>query len=230
VGTPENLTSPLRWRRSLDASRARRAARARRRRVALCGRTGIALALASTAIAAGGALAHEPAPTAGEAIAPSQPEAAVEAVQRALGVEVDGIVGPQTRAAVRRFQREQGLVVDGIPGPQTRRALGLQSAVGPAEPPAALERAAPAEADGDASPATAPSATLERIAACESGGDPTAVSPDGRYRGKYQFSRATWRALGGEGDPAAAPEAEQDRRAARLLARRGTAPWPVCGG
>ena len=73
------------------------------------------------------------------------------------------------------------------------------------------------------------SATLARIAQCESGGDPSAVSADGRYRGKYQFTRATWRAMGGSGDPAAAPEAEQDQRAAALLAAQGTAPWPACG-
>ena len=28
---------------------------------------------------------------------------------------------------------------------------------------------------------------------------------------------------------AAAPEAEQDKRAAMLLQRAGTSPWPVCG-
>ena len=50
------------------------------------------------------------------------------------------------------------------------------------------------------------------------------MSADGRYRGKYQFSRATWRALGGKGDPAKAPEARQDRLAAKLLALSGTSP------
>ena len=55
------------------------------------------------------------------------------------------------------------------------------------------------------------------------------MSADGTYRGKYQFDRDTWRAMGGSGDPADAPEAEQDRIAAALLAQRGTAPWPVCG-
>jgi len=72
-------------------------------------------------------------------------------------------------------------------------------------------------------------ATLERIADCESGGDPTAISPTGQYRGKYQFDRETWQRMGGSGDPAAAPEAEQDARAAKLLAEAGTSPWPVCG-
>lgn len=72
-------------------------------------------------------------------------------------------------------------------------------------------------------------ATLESIASCESGGDPTAVSSDGSYRGKYQFHTSTWEAVGGSGDPAAAPEAEQDYRAALLYSQSGSSPWPICG-
>ena len=72
-------------------------------------------------------------------------------------------------------------------------------------------------------------ATLEAIASCESGGDPAAVSSDGSYRGKYQFDYGTWESVGGSGDPAAAPEAEQDYRAALLYAQSGSSPWPVCG-
>ena len=71
--------------------------------------------------------------------------------------------------------------------------------------------------------------TLEGIAACESGGDPTIVSADGSYRGKYQFDYGTWESVGGSGDPAAAPEAEQDYRAALLYASSGSSPWPICG-
>jgi len=70
---------------------------------------------------------------------------------------------------------------------------------------------------------------LERIAFCESKGNPRAISGSGSFRGKYQFSYGTWRAIGGHGDPAAAPESEQDRRAAMLLRRSGQSPWPVCG-
>ena len=70
---------------------------------------------------------------------------------------------------------------------------------------------------------------LEAIAACESGGDPRAIGGGGLYRGKYQFDSATWASVGGSGDPAAAPEAEQDMRAAMLYEREGAAPWPVCG-
>jgi hypothetical protein len=72
-------------------------------------------------------------------------------------------------------------------------------------------------------------AALASIAACESGGNPRAIGGGGAYRGKYQFDRGTWAAVGGQGDPAAAPEAEQDRRAAMLYARAGSSPWPVCG-
>jgi len=35
--------------------------------------------------------------------------------------------------------------------------------------------------------------------------------------------------VGGTGDPAAAPESEQDQRAAMLLAQTGSGQWPVCG-
>jgi hypothetical protein len=72
-------------------------------------------------------------------------------------------------------------------------------------------------------------ATLDAIGACESGSDPTAVSSDGSYRGKYQFDYGTWESVGGSGDPAAAPEQEQDYRAALLYAQSGSSPWPVCG-
>jgi hypothetical protein len=71
--------------------------------------------------------------------------------------------------------------------------------------------------------------TLESIAACESGGDPAAVSSEGTYRGKYQFDQGTWESVGGSGDPAAAPEAEQDYRAALLYSQSGSSPWPICG-
>lgn len=72
-------------------------------------------------------------------------------------------------------------------------------------------------------------AGLQAIANCESGGDPTAVSENGTYRGKYQFDYGTWNSVGGVGDPAAASEAEQDKRAAMLKAQRGNQPWPICG-
>jgi Transglycosylase-like domain/Putative peptidoglycan binding domain len=136
---------------------------------------------------------------------------AVRKVQTAVGVTADGVFGPMTERAVKRFQRRKGLLVDGIVGPQTRSALGLR----------------PFSRSGVIRSTSVPR-ILHRIAECESGGDPTAVSRGGRYRGKYQFSMDTWREMGGEGDPARAPEWLQDRLALRLYRRDGTSPWPNC--
>jgi Transglycosylase-like domain/Putative peptidoglycan binding domain len=211
-----DLSSPIPWRRSLRASQARRAKRARRRRNAVRGRAGVTLAVAVFSVAAAGALAQD----AATPLAPGvQSTDTVRALQQKLGVSADGVYGPKTRAAVKRFQRAHGLTADGVAGPQTLAALGVSAAPKAKE----ADDSSAAASSGDAA------ATLQRIAQCESGGNPSAVSADGTYRGKYQFDRETWRALGGSGDPADAPEAEQDRIAAALLAQRGTAPWPVCG-
>ena len=76
---------------------------------------------------------------------------------------------------------------------------------------------------------SAASPQLESIAACESGGDPHSIGGGGAFRGKYQFTYGTWASVGGSGDPAAASEAEQDKRAQMLMAKSGSSPWPVCG-
>ena len=145
----------------------------------------------------------------------------VSALEEALGVPSDGYFDEATARAVRNFQSENGLSVDGIVGPETSGALGLGSSGG------STSSATSSGSSGSAGDET--SAALEQIAQCESGGDPTAVSADGTYRGKYQFSTETWQAMGGSGDPASAPEAEQDRIAAELYAQQGTSPWPNCG-
>jgi hypothetical protein len=79
---------------------------------------------------------------------------------------------------------------------------------------------------GGALPGGVSRATLDAIGQCESGGDPGAVSADGTYRGKYQFDYGTWASVGGAGDPASAPESDQDYRAALLYAQSGPGAWP----
>ena len=132
------------------------------------------------------------------------------------------------------------IAATGLPGvpaaPDDPRLMSSASYV--AEPFHPVEargqtREAVNEAQRESRPEPAPASTaspaLEAIAACESGSDPTAVSSTGMYRGKYQFSTATWQAMGGSGDPAAAPEAEQDMRASMLYEQSGPGQWPVCG-
>jgi peptidoglycan hydrolase-like protein with peptidoglycan-binding domain len=160
----------------------------------------LVVAIACLSLTAGGAFART-----------HLPRKTVVAAQQALGVAADGIIGPKTRRAIRRFQRRHGLRVTGRLNRRTLAALGVTAG-----------RPTRAAASSDTN------AELEQIAQCESGGDPTAVSPDGLYRGKYQFTRATWPRLGGTGDPAQAPEALQDELAAKLFAAEGTAPWPNC--
>jgi peptidoglycan hydrolase-like protein with peptidoglycan-binding domain len=205
--------NPGPWLASLSASRRRRAEARRQARRRRAGRGGGAVLLASMTLVAGGAVAAD-GPASSGARAVSSASGTV-ALQRALGVAADGVIGPVTRRAIRNYQRNHGLVVDGIAGPATLGSLGIS---------ASRVKSAPATRTSSGG-----SATLARIAQCESSGNPTAVSASGQYRGKYQFSRATWHSLGGTGDPAKAPESVQDAMAAKLLAQRGTSPWPVCG-
>jgi hypothetical protein len=207
------------WRESLECSRSRRFAASRRRRWRGRGRgLLVASAVATSALggvalaSTGGAHAHQ-ARHAITTLHPGSHGSAVSTLQRALGIPATGYYDSATVRAVRRFQQQNGLTVDGIAGPQTLKALGLGYL---------LRGASHSRFSGNVK------AELAKIARCESGDDPHQVSPDGRYRGKYQFDMQTWRALGGRGDPARAPEDVQDRLAAKLLRERGKAPWPNC--
>jgi resuscitation-promoting factor RpfB len=214
-----------RFRASLACSRERReqARRLRRRRL----RTrGGALSLAAVALCIA---------VAGATVAVGRSEQvllksgaggpAVAKLQRKLGIPADGAFGPGTERAVKRFQRRRGLSADGVVGPATARALGLGATT-------ARSARQTSSATGGAAPVQVPTGLppeLVGIAECESGGDPRSVSRDGRYRGKYQFTRSMWTSMGGKGDPARAPEPIQDRLALKLYSRSGTAPWPSCG-
>lgn len=217
VPSHEDRPVVLSFRRSAQRSVERLDARSRRRRrtrgLVAAWATLPALLLASSGVAVGAGSGAS-----SMVLRPGSGGPPVAALQQALGIPADGVYGPQTARAVRRLQRRRGLAQDGVAGASTLSAAGVSGAV---------RRSARQTAGGEAG-AGAASPTLQRIARCESGGDPSRVSAGGEYRGKYQFSLATWRSLGGVGDPAQAPEAVQDRIAAKLLAAQGTSPWPSC--
>jgi hypothetical protein len=171
------------------------------------------------------------APIAGHVTVAGQMQAARRSdEQRRLIRVADRLAGRVARAREERPARGERARLRGeAPAVLRDRIASLRGELRDARRERAMERGktvSPARRD-------APSATippqLEAIAACESGGDPNAIGGGGLYRGKYQFSFATWASVGGSGDPAAAPEAEQDMRAAMLYARAGATPWPVCG-
>lgn len=196
-----------------------------------------ALALVASAAPAAPALADDVIAGSGSAVSASSEVTlrkgdrgrAVRRLQRRLRVSADGVFGPQTNRAVRRFQRRKGLTVDGIVGPMTRAALGL-GAFKASEVRHPRRRASSGGGGATGGKGVRLPRVLREIAQCESGGNPRAVSPSGLYRGKFQFSRATWKGVGGRGsDPAKASEAHQDRMALRLYRQQGVSPWPSCG-
>jgi hypothetical protein len=174
------------------------------------------LSLGVLAFAASGAYASD---STGGATAKTQTTASakpsVKQVQKALGIKADGVMGPQTIRALKRFQRAHGIRVSGKVNAATLKALGITRV--------------PTQRSFDAAQIKGdPVTVLARIAQCESGGDITAVSANGRYFGKYQFSQATWENMGGEGNPAEADEATQDAMAWKLYSLKGASPWPAC--
>lgn len=72
------------------------------------------------------------------------------------------------------------------------------------------------------------SATARRIIRAESGGNCRAVSPGGKYRGKWQMDRSFWRTYGGlayASTPDRASCAQQDIVAHRGWVARWWQPW-----
>ena len=77
---------------------------------------------------------------------------------------------------------------------------------------------------------------LARLRGCESHGNYGAVSRNGRYRGAYQFSQATWDRVARDHfphlqgqDPAGVEPWWQDSMAKALWSESGPRSWPHCG-
>jgi peptidoglycan hydrolase-like protein with peptidoglycan-binding domain len=122
------------WELSLGRSRARRRAEelrfvpsgSRAKRISLGALAALSAGPAAGLATGGAAVANaEPATTTEHTITINSESKgrAVEQLQSALGIGVDGIYGSETEEAVRSFQASKGLTVDGIVGPATIAAL-----------------------------------------------------------------------------------------------------------
>lgn len=192
-------------------------------------RDGIAVLAAAATLAIGGAGAALAAAGPDSPAGPDEPAAHLPALDRASQLERSLNVGIARLGYTKLYEQADRLGIAPKRDLARTEAGKVRLADGSAElrKEIAAERRKPDYATPES--VGIDQSTLDAIAACESGGDPTAVDASGTYRGKYQFDLQTWASVGGSGDPAAAPEAEQDYRAALLMSRSGSSPWPVCG-
>lgn len=129
---------------------------------------------------------------------------------------------PGTRTVVETVTTVDGVETSRVPVSDEVTVAPVDEvvAVGTKQRPAAAVPASSASADG---------LNWAALARCESGGRVDAVSASGKYHGLYQFSVATWQAVGGSGLPSQASADEQTARAKALYTRSGAGQWPVCG-
>jgi soluble lytic murein transglycosylase-like protein len=196
---------------------------------AVCATSAVAVPLIDVVPSAS---AQEPAPPAQPAASPPGQPAAVPGDMQAAAVATlanrhvyfarryHRLLGDRLSLSERRNLRQQVSQMD--PATLRARTRDVRSDI------RSLRRKLDRKLNGGAPDVPIPP-QLSAIAECESHGDPNAISAGGTYRGKYQFSFATWQSVGGKGDPAAATETEQDRRAAVLYRTGGPGHWPVCG-
>ncbi len=76
--------------------------------------------------------------------------------------------------------------------------------------------------------ATASATDWDVVAQCESSGNWHTATGNGYYGG-LQFTKSTWEANGGTGNPADASREEQIRVAENVERSQGMGAWPVCG-
>ncbi|HET6509263.1 MAG TPA: peptidoglycan-binding protein [Baekduia sp.] len=117
-----DLALPDLWERSLSRSRRRREAAAAK----IIALPKTATARISAALIAAGVVGQTgPLLGAAQAATPTTTTShlSIRAIQQALGLTADGVMGPRTLKAIKRFQRAHGLVTDGIVGPLTRAAM-----------------------------------------------------------------------------------------------------------
>jgi len=142
--------------------------------------------------------------------------------------------------AVRVAEDVRQAEADQVAADETARVVELQRQAAAATTTAPSTTAPPTTAPPPAT--TEPSAGSPTAAQwnvlrdCESSNNYSVVSVNGRYRGAYQFSQATWDWVTSlhdpslvSVDPAAAAPAAQDAMAFSLWSSQGWYPWRFCG-
>lgn len=67
------------------------------------------------------------APAGGQAGSPSgKSDPKLQKLQKIIGAQPDGIMGPETKQKLQAWQQKQGIAADGIPGPETYGKAGIQ--------------------------------------------------------------------------------------------------------
>ncbi len=128
----------------------------------------------------------------------------------------------QTRRSGVAGRKQVTYLVDKAAGQETKRAVLEERLITPAIDAIVVRGTRAAVSSGPSAEKWA------KLRFCESGGN-YANKRNPLYRGAYQFDFRTWNNYGGYYDPADAPPEVQDAAAFALYARRGAAPWPVCG-
>jgi uncharacterized protein YabE (DUF348 family) len=144
-------------------------------------------------------------------------------------VERAGVLGTTVTTLSSVYQDGVKVSTKVVSTVKTKAAVDAIVRYGTKKPPAPAPKPAPAPAPEPAPGGGGGGLNWGALAQCESGGNPHAVSPNGTYYGLYQFSVATWHAVGGSGVPTQASSSEQTHRAQILYQRGGAGQWPVCG-
>jgi Transglycosylase-like domain/Putative peptidoglycan binding domain len=184
----------------------------------------VALAMASSLVVPGIALAQQPLLSQGSS------GSSVASVQKALGETPTGYFGSQTGQDVRNFQSQRGLAVDGIVGPQTRGALfGSGSSTSTHSSPmrsiSSHHSSSSSSSKSSSSSSSSGYSIPSSIVQCESQGNYGAVNSSSGAGGAYQILPSTWRAYGGSGSPQNASKAQQDSIASKIYQSAGASQW-----
>ncbi|MCC2322672.1 resuscitation-promoting factor [Cellulomonas xiejunii] len=136
----------------------------------------------------------------------------------------------ETVTTVDGVEESRALVSDAVTQAPVEEVVKVGTKARPVASAAPRAASSGAAAAGPiAAGGSADSLNWAALAQCESGGRVNAVSSTGKYHGLYQFSVATWQAVGGAGLPSQASADEQTARAKMLYNRSGAGQWPHCG-